>query len=422
MVLDRDAVLDALIGAPSPQARVFRGLVESYPFIGVRGSAASGKTYMVSRVLRELNAPAVTLDLRRCASYEQLASQWARALATATLSDEAIFDVDVNEPRRWAPGTFDAVGAFTERFGPHIADLFQVARPERPAAEEHQATLSELAHATSLLGTEQQPAVLCIDHLEAPSLSFRHPVDVGDLLWTIRSVAQTQPALRIVVVCRPAAVELAAGEHAAFYGDGIWLTQELPTAKDYTTAALVAGHVADAIVAYTRGHVATTLDVLEHLEDRNDSYASILHVARRQHERGTLALDYARSIHRLGPHLLNVLAEDRGPYEASPGELPKTIAAAMNKLSLAGLIERTDDGEPLITDPRLLWWLNGGNVRVADTWTIVVRRSREGTGYEAIRTGAPQATLVRPTQKEAEEAARALLRRVGGGELIVRPE
>lgn len=416
--MGENEVLDRLLGPGTAFATELRELLEAYPFVGIHGNAGVGKTFTANRVLKRLDAPTISIDLARCTSYGDLAYQWARELAVARLASEAVFDIETSEPRHWSSHTFDGITKFAEEFGPHIADLFQNAGRHRDSAFEPDRSLGELTRATASLG-ETDSAVLFIDHLEAPGLSFRHPVDVAELLWAIRSVSQTHSTLRVLVACRPAAVEIAAGQDAAFYGDGIWIRQAPPGSEDFAKATNAPPHVTDEVISYTRRHVAATLEVLQHHATSQRTFESVQYVAGCQHDVGTRALEYARSLHRLGGHLLTALAQRRGPYESSRSEQTKTVAAAMTKLSLAGLVDRDEEGGPIIADPRVEWWLTGGVADQSTSWTIAVTQRADGR-YEGLRPGAPSPSLIRDTQAEAIAAAQAILRRAGGGELVIR--
>src|SRR5207302_10224363 len=95
--------------------------------------------------------------------------------------------------------------------------------------------INELMHST-ITSNSERTVLLVFDHLEAPGLSFRHPLNVFDLLWSVRSASQQAVDLRVVLITRPPAVDLAAGPEAAFYGDGQWLKIGRPLAGEFAAA------------------------------------------------------------------------------------------------------------------------------------------------------------------------------------------
>jgi hypothetical protein len=72
-------------------------------------------------------------------------------------------------------------------------------------------------------------------------------------------------------------------------------------------------------------------------------------------------LQHARSLHRLGGHLVLATAMRRGPYEATPDAPSKDVSTAMRNLHMAGIVRRPDDphADWELTDPRVGWVLTG---------------------------------------------------------------
>ena len=68
-------------------------------------------------------------------------------------------------------------------------------------------------------------------------------------------------------------------------------------------------------------------------------------------------MQHARSVHRLGAHLLLAIVQGHGPYEATPEIAASEIAPAMTRLHLNGLVRRTGPREWASADPRVGWAL-----------------------------------------------------------------
>lgn len=136
------------------------------------------------------------------------------------------------------------------------------------------------------------------------------------------------------------------------------------------------------VVAHTGGHPASTIEVLAELRaltagqgridpDLPNGYTeqraaslveyAIATVSERHYDLARRAIEHARSLHRLGSHLLAAIARGEGPYQATP-EIPGSeVAKAMVRLHLNGLVRPRGSQrgwEP--TDPRIRWALVGG--------------------------------------------------------------
>lgn len=120
-------------------------------------------------------------------------------------------------------------------------------------------------HAGRRVISGQRPLVLWVDHLETPSLTPRHPVDVDALLWGLREIAQRQPSLRIVLSAREAFSRRLLGPKAAFHQQGIWIPLDNPLPGDWKRVGerltLPVGLV-DQLLDQVDGHPETMLNAL----------------------------------------------------------------------------------------------------------------------------------------------------------------
>jgi hypothetical protein len=68
----------------------------------------------------------------------------------------------------------------------------------------------------------------------------------------------------------------------------------------------------------------------------------------------------ARTLHRLGGHILQVIAAGNRPYQETPDARSKEIGAAVGALHAAGIVRRKDalrQKNWAVTDPRVTWGL-----------------------------------------------------------------
>jgi hypothetical protein len=203
--------------------------------------------------------------------------------------------------------------------------------------------------------------LLVIDHLEAPSLTPRHPLNVAQLLWRVRSVTQLQPRLRTLLVSRTPVVKLATAPTAAFYGDGQWLAVTSPSSEAFATATGRSQDLVKLVLSRTGGHVNSTLELLRALPAAaTDVEEAIRRLATLHTDLSRRTVQHARTLHRLGGHILQVIAEGKRPYQETPDARSKEIGAAVSALHLAGIIRRQDalrQKNWAITDPRVAWGL-----------------------------------------------------------------
>ncbi len=176
-------------------------------------------------------------------------------------------------------------------------------------------------------------------------------------------MTQLQPRLRVLLVCRTAAVELAAAPTAAFYGDGQWLTLTPPPAEAFATATGHSPGLVKLVLSRTGAHVNSTLELLESLPadaSPADVEQTIRRLAALHADLARRTLQHARTLHRLGGHILQVVAAGNRPYQETPDARSKEIGAAVGALHAAGIVRRKDalrQKNWAVTDPRVAWGL-----------------------------------------------------------------
>jgi hypothetical protein len=364
-----------------PLLRQVTTTIAEQPFTGLVGEAELGKTAILNAALRELAGrqwAIVKLDLDGAWSPNRLAWQWALELARAAVGGVPISHLHALDRSVWPTSTRSAVLSLPGALGAETAALAQAPQPAEGIGRDD--ALRAPLEATLALAHQRQ-LILAIDHLETPSAAGLRSPDVAELLWSIRAPAQHLENLRVAVATRPAAQELASGAKSAYHLLGRWLTVQAPTAQEFAGATGMPLPWCDRVVAHTGGHPASTIEVLAELRaltagrrridpDLPNGYSeqraaslveyAIVTVSERHYDLARRAIEHARSIHRLGSHLLAAVARDEGPYQATP-EIPGSdIAKAMVRLHLNGLVRPRGSGrgwEP--TDPRIRWALTG---------------------------------------------------------------
>jgi len=333
------------------------------PLTGVMGEADCGKTLLCSIVrtnMHKRGTTVISLDLDGAYSPNRLAWSWAKELARAVIDPASISHLDALPQDMWPASTRNQILSLGEHLGEETAALVELPSP-RHGAGDLDAIASTLT-ATERLARSRE-TLLVIDHLEAPSLTPRHPLNVVQLLWRVRAVTQLQPRLRVLLISRTPAVKLATAPTAAFYGDGQWMTVTPPSPEAFATATGRSRDLIEIVLSRTGGHVNSTLELLEALPTVADS-ADVEQTTRRLAARHTdltrRTFQHARTLHRLGGHILQAIAEGKRPYQETPDARSKEIGAAVTALHLAGIIRRQDalrQKHWTITDPRVAWGL-----------------------------------------------------------------
>lgn len=355
--------------------------IAEQPFTGLVGEAELGKTGILNAALRHLASrqwAIVKLDLDGAWSPNRLAWRWALELARAAVGSVPISHLHALDRSMWPRSTRSAVLSLPGALGPETAALAQASQP--PDGIGRDDALQAPLQATLALA-RQREMILAIDHLETPSAAGLRSPDVAALLWSIRAPGQHLDNLHVVVTTRPAAQELASGTESAYHLFGRWLTVQAPTAEEFAMATGMPLPWCERVVTHTGGHPASTIEVLTELRalttgrrqidpDLPKGYSekraaalveyAIVTVSERHHDLARRAIEHARSVHRLGSHLLAAVARGEGPYQATP-EIPGSeVAKAMVRLHLNGLVRPRGSQrgwEP--TDPRIRWALTG---------------------------------------------------------------
>ncbi len=333
--------------------------LERERFVGVTGEAEAGKTHMLAAVAHEQAGGLLTATLDLAKTYDESHAAWLLLRATAA----ALVGADTWRRVASAPtatGEDEAFLVVLRALGPLGEVAMQQQPGEKLAFGDAIATLARLAR--------ERPVRLVVDHLEAPTLAPRKPhIDPAAILWKVRAESQREPNLQVVVACRPEAVELAAGEDAAFYGDGLWWTAERADLDSWqpVPAERRAGVNLDAILELTEGHVPSTLALLADDRCATPEGPRLVfgELTKASEPLASRCLQHARSLHRVGALLLEAVANRLPPYAVVPKLDAKETHRGLTTLAAAGLIRRPQRGEWTTLNPLVGSALRGGTVR-----------------------------------------------------------
>jgi hypothetical protein len=318
--------------------------------VGITGPAETGKTTLVSWALTPLEVndalAVVRIDLDGVYSARSLARRWLRAVARATAGPVA-FSHMVALPRASWPGKTRRADRLVRVVLGSDYDVVLDKDADVRRSKGGDADVARALDASERLVAER-PARLVIDHLEAPELS--RALDVRRLLWQVRALSQREPGLGVTLICRRGAVDLAADSDAAFFGHGTWLTIETPRPEAWHRA-LGDAELATAVLALTGGHVQSTLLLAQRAQQTGSIEQAFATLAVEHSPLAARAVQHAGSLHRLGPMLLRAIANDRRPYAAIPDALSRDVAAAGQRLELAGLTQRVKRGQWRVVNP-----------------------------------------------------------------------
>ncbi|HET7443394.1 MAG TPA: hypothetical protein VFJ57_01905 [Solirubrobacterales bacterium] len=319
--------------------------------VGVLGEGEVGKTTTIRQALGpgDEQYPVVDLDLDGVAGDEHLAFQIARKVAVAVLGAPGFSTLKVGvlvpaslEPKRIELAELLAVDGLEEALRDWPSGTYELERALT--------ALEQLA--------QRRNVVLWIDHLEAPALTPRHPLDLERLLWAIRAMAQRQPSLGIVLSGRDQIEDRVLGREAAFYEQGRWLTLDNPppeTWREVARALQVPAAAADELSSLTRGHPEATLlallEVATGTHQPRNALTIVWDVAAGSGGLTGRAMQHARSLHRLGGQVMTQVARGEAPYgNGQRGKSPpQEIRKVLGRLRMAGLIRH--DGAWSIVNP-----------------------------------------------------------------------
>jgi hypothetical protein len=347
--------------------------VEQSALVVLEGGAETGKSILLRTLAIQQEGPlwVVHVDLDGAYSAERLAWLWWRANGRA-LAGGIAFSHAVSLPESmWPASTRRALLGVDERLGSAAAIALSESPPHDGVPMSH--SLGDAIAATSRI-SQEKPVLLIIDHLEAPLLTPRHPVKLPQLLWQLRAAYQRNTNVRVVLGARRGMVESISSRDAAFFGDGRWVHATRPSVATWEFAIKLAlGKRLPALAEIhdlTEGHVATMMDVITRsTNDPDESHAAAQQVTFRLafdelvHAAGPLvarSIQHARTLDRLGGHILQALARGLGPYEATPGESSRDVQRAVNRLHLAGLVDRNEPRRWRVLNPVVATALRGG--------------------------------------------------------------
>lgn len=330
----------ALGAARSTEARAIRDALALAQVVGIFGEAEVGKTQTVRQALAGSGARLLRVDLRWAASEQHagflLVSEMARVLAPEVELSRLAYG------GRLPAAVAHARARLVEALGGGVQEAMRSwpsGRYDWPVALE---SLELLCHTEEL--------VLWVDHLEAPSLSFRHPLNLGALLWSLSELTERVDSLTLLLSGRAAARSAVDGLRAPFRNRGRWLSIEAPSADCWCEVArtlkasparakelalLTAGHPRTMLLALSaisgQQAPAPAEDVLSALAADDDGLA-------------LRAMEHARSLHRLGGQALTQAALGQRPYASAQRGATTTqdLSKALKRLRLAGLLRHED--------------------------------------------------------------------------------
>lgn len=352
----------ALRTARAAEAEEIASALDQTRVLGVVGEAEVGKSQTVAQALalRPDSGPLLTLDLDGAADEWHVGWLVARAIARAAIGDmdvsllaaEALAPERVRQRRR----------ALTRVVGTALVE--EAMRPT-PTGE---IGLTAALEAIDALVERSGAARIWIDHIEAPGLTPRHPVDVHDLLWKFRELNEREPLISLVISGRAAAERMANGPSAAFYGSGRWLTLARPTVhawKEVGADLAIDPRHAETLAGLTSCHPQTTLLALSAQAVAGADVQPrdvMLDLIAGDDGLNARALQHARSLHRLGGQVLLQVAAGAPPFGAEQrGRTSRTeVAKVLERLRAAGLIARHGRGDWQVVNPLLAWRLSTG--------------------------------------------------------------
>jgi hypothetical protein len=336
--------------------------------VGVHGEAEVGKSTLTDITLGRLGRYPITVDLAAATSDHDVVWMLAKGLGRAIIRSDADPNVPslamLTLPDGLRPSSASRARAqLGARVGDHILELMLADH----ADEAQQVPLDRVLAAISATSEESASRpVLWVDHLEAPALTPRHPVDAAKLLWTIRAESQ-MTGLQVIVSGSKAATSLAYGKKGAFYGDGQWVTIDRPRGRFWGSVAeraniapaawgtgfadIADGHPPTMLIALaTKTQLAgdpSPMDVWDHILALDDGLAN-------------RTLQYARQSHRLGGQVLRRIARGDGPYSGAQDQAArKEIHKVTQRLHRAGLLTQPMPRTWSITNPVVAQHLSG---------------------------------------------------------------
>lgn len=354
---------DALTQARQSTVAALVSAVEEEGFIGITGAPQVGKTTLMETALAQLEHAGTTVvrvDVTGAYSAAKLRARWLHAILRALTGPVAASHA-AGLPQHMWPGTTRTALLQAREF---LGDDYHAALHGQPRERGRIKDFSDVIDLTSRLARDGR-CVLVLDHVDAPLLTAKHPVDPRDLLWQIRACAQHLSHLAVVALCAPVSVDdVVAGLENAYYGDGRWLTLSPPSADEWGSAARRAqSRVDEPLLALAEGHVPTALLMARLVAVHGlESRQAFTVAATAQYEHAARAIMHATSLHPMGGHVLIAIANGDGPYSSTPEARSDQVARVVQQLARAGLIRRPfgDNGSAgrwQVADPLIRWTL-----------------------------------------------------------------
>lgn len=341
--------------------------------VGVHGEPEVGKTTLIRAVLTKRRRHVIVVDLAAAADDGDVAGMLARGLARWLLAtDQSPGAPSLSTlalPDGLRPGTATRVRAqLAHEIGPALMALALADNASDDDTVDPGVVLRAIADAAARRAIT--PPLLWIDHLEAPGLTPRHPVDIDKLLWTVRSETQISD-LALLLSGSKAASGMAYGKRGAYYGDGMWVQIDRPGPALWGAIAersgLASAEWGRRLATVTEGHPATTMTglILRPALGGDPSPMDVWeHLVVTENGLSDRTLAYARQSHRLGGRVLSTIARGDGPYVGISDQAQrKEIHKVLQKLHRAGLITQPAPRTWDITNPVVASRLSGRSRR-----------------------------------------------------------
>jgi hypothetical protein len=333
--LDAERLGSALAAARAQELPRVREAVRRDRVVGVFGEAEVGKTRVIERALARCGMPVLRVDLRFAAGEGHLGFELAREMARALAPD-----LELSRLARGGQMTAELHEArlrLMETLGIGLQEAVRRWPSGRYGWGDALASLDLLA--------QTQQVVLWVDHLEAPRLTFRHPLRLEKLMQSLSEAVERTTGLRLLLSGRPAAAE-AREARVAFERHVRWLKLQAPGARVWRAVAEsldLDGARAEELAELTCGHPRTMMLALTSIADDRapgDAEELLRALAARDDGLALRSMEHARSLHRLGGQVLTQAALGQRPYAGAQRgtAASQDLSKALTRLRLAGLI------------------------------------------------------------------------------------
>lgn len=358
LIEDTPRIRRALAEARGGEAARIVEAVQAHRVVGILGEAEVGKTETIRQALVVSGkSRIVPIDLDGAASDDHVGFLLAKRIARALVGDT---DFSLLSGGALLPSRIE--GVRLRLAGLLGVDGLEEAMREWPSGRYSTAKALDALEALAA----QQQVILWVDHLEAPRLTPRHPLDVSRLMWGVREIGQRVRGLQMVFSGREAMEAEALGVESAFHQQGKWLTIDNPSIEAWREVAERLGlsaAVAGILAEMTDGHPATMQLALQYLGEQDslrDPDQVLRVLTARDDGLAARAMQHARTLHRLGGQVMVQIAYGQPPYGMDQrGRSPsQEIRKVLEKLRLAGLVRR---GRPRwrIVNPLVAFRLRG---------------------------------------------------------------